>query len=208
MRKTKFQFQLDVSQRTKLIEILLIVGSIVAAFYKIPPGWLLFFIVFVLLAIWYYMRKTKFQFQLDVSQRTKLIEILLIVGSIVAAFYKIPPGWLLFFIVFVLLAIWYYIYIINIKNEKKRNNISNENNISLFFLITTFSLSACFVGIVTYIFAISLKAYLKDVASWFGPGVVCGVVSGLSIIYWFVFTYVIYKALGPSNQSTTEHHEH
>ena len=137
------------------------------------------------------MWKTKFQFQLDISQRTKLIEILLIVGSIVAAF-KIPTSMIWLFMLFVLFSILYYILLI-----QKEKDFS-----SLLSLISAF-VSASFVGIVIYNFAISLiSTYLKDFVITFGfaLGVVFGVVLGvLIIIYYIFFTFIIYKALRPSN---------
>lgn len=136
------------------------------------------------------MWKTKFQFQLDISQRTKLIEILLIVGSIVAAF-KIPTKMLWLFMLFVLLSILYYILI---QKEKDFSNLLD---------VTSIFVSASFVGIVIYNFAISLISMLEDFVITFGfaPGVVVlGVVLGVLIsIYYVFFTFIIYKALRPSN---------
>lgn len=136
------------------------------------------------------MWKTKFQFQLDISQRTKLIEILLIVGSIVAAF-KIPTKMLWLFMLFVLLSILYYILI---QKEKDFSNLLD---------VTSIFVSASFVGIVIYNFAISLISMLEDfvITSGFAPGVVVlGVVLGVLIsIYYVFFTFIIYKALRPSN---------
>ena len=82
------------------------------------------------------MSITKIQFQLDVSQRTKLIEILLIVGSIVAAF-KIPTSMIWVFMLFVLFSVLYYILLI-----QKEKDFS-----SLLSFISAF-VSASFVGIV------------------------------------------------------------
>jgi hypothetical protein len=136
------------------------------------------------------MWKTKFQFQLDISQRTKLIEILLIVGSIVAAF-KIPTKMLWLFMLFVLLSILYYIL------------IQKEKDFSKLLDVTSIFVSASFVGIVIYNFAISLISMLEDFVITFGfaPGVVVlGVVLGVLIsIYYVFFTFIIYKALRPSN---------
>jgi len=83
------------------------------------------------------------KFQLDKSQKTKLIEILLIVGSIVAAF-KIPASLIWIFMLFVLCSILYYIVI-----QKEGENISFISIISAF-------ISGSFVGIIIYNFAVSL----------------------------------------------------
>lgn len=141
------------------------------------------------------MWKRKFQFQLDVSQRTKLIEILLIVGSIVAAF-QISTNVIWFFMFFVLFAILYYIFL-----------IQKENDVSPLLSLLSCVVSASFVGIVIFNMASSLiSTYLMDITYGFVPSVVfLGVVLG---IYYVFFTLVIYGALRPSNQSTTEHHEH
>ena len=126
--------------------------------------------------------------QLDIDQRTKLIEILLIVGSIIVAF-KIPTSMIWLFMFFVLFSIVYYI--LNLQEEK--GPIMGTLSVAI---------SASFVGIIIYNFAVSLiSTYLKDFIITFGvvSGVVLGIVLGvISISYYVVFTFIIYKALRPS----------
>ena len=130
----------------------------------------------------------KFQFQLGVRQRTKLIEILLIVGSIVAAF-KIPTRMVWLFMFFALFAILYYIL------------IQKENDFSPLLSLSSLLVSASFVGIVIFNMASSLiSTYLKDIVITFR--FVLGAILGFVLcIYYVFFTYVIYRALRPPNQS-------
>ena len=86
------------------------------------------------------------KFQLDTSQRTKLIEILLIVGSIVAAF-KMPTKMIWLFMLFFLCSILYYIII-----QKE----TGDTTPTPFLAVISIVISASFVGIIVFNFALSL----------------------------------------------------
>ena len=112
--------------------------------------------------------------QLGIDQRTKLIEILLIVGSIIVAF-KIPTSMIWLFMFFVLFSIVYYI--LNLQEEK--GPIMGTLSVAI---------SAFFVGIISYNLGISLITGNPEYAL---------IYEVLTIIYYFLFTFIIYKALKP-----------
>jgi len=116
------------------------------------------------------------KFQLDTSQRTKLIEILLIVGSIVAAF-KMPTKMIWLFMLFFLCSILYYIII-----QKE----TGDTTPTPFLAVISIVISASFVGIIVFNFALSLFEALSGFSL---------VIVALTIIYYIVFTIIIYKAL-------------
>ena len=116
------------------------------------------------------------KFQLDTSQRTKLIEILLIVGSIVAAF-KMPTKMIWLFMLFFLCSILYYIII-----QKETGDTTPPP----FLAVISIVISASFVGIIVFNFALSLFEALSGFSL---------VIVALTIIYYIVFTIIIYKAL-------------
>ena len=116
------------------------------------------------------------KFQLDTSQRTKLIEILLIVGSIVAAF-KMPTKMIWLFMLFSLCSILYYIII-----QKE----TGDTTPTPFLAVISIVISASFVGIIVFNFALSLFEALSGFSL---------VIVALTIIYYIVFTIIIYKAL-------------
>jgi len=115
------------------------------------------------------------KFQLDTSQRTKLIEILLIVGSIVAAF-KMPTKMIWLFMLF-FCSILYYIII-----QKE----TGDTTPTPFLAVISIVISASFVGIIVFNFALSLFEALSGFSL---------VIVALTIIYYIVFTIIIYKAL-------------
>ena len=85
---------------------------------------------------------------LSIAQKTKLIEILLIVGSIIAAF-KLPINLIWMFILFVIFSILYYILI--------QNNLLKKGLLSR---LISFLVASLFSGVLIYHFVISLAQQL------------------------------------------------
>ncbi len=110
-------------------------------------------------------------FYLNVNQKMKLIEILLIVGSILAAF-KIPSDMIWLFMIFILFSILYYIHI----QQKKVGHLE----------LTSIFVSASFVGIITYNFAVSV---ITAAPNYFDFWII------VTLIYYFLFTGLLYRVL-------------
>ena len=109
------------------------------------------------------------KFNLDTEGQLKLIEILLIVGSILVAL-KLPDSMIWIFMLFVLMAIFYYI---TIKKDSKPNRLIP------FFVSCTFS------GIVTTILFLNMNIPIF----FLYPKII------LFTIYYVFFTIIIWIAL-------------
>jgi len=87
--------------------------------------------------------KLTIDFQLDIKEKSKLIEILLIVGALLVAL-QLPKILIWIFMLFVIFAI---VYFISIQHHHKESIILN---------IIAFFTSLCFSGIVAYLLAFSV----------------------------------------------------
>jgi hypothetical protein len=109
------------------------------------------------------------KFNLDIEGQKKLIEILLIIGSIIVAL-KLPDSMIWIFMLFVLMAILYYI---TAKNNSKPDRL------------LPLAVSCTFTGIVTTILFMNVNTpifllYIKLI---------------MFAIYYVVFTLIIWVAL-------------
>ena len=117
--------------------------------------------------------------------RTRLIEILLIIGAIIAAFDKSPPT-IILFSVFVLLSIWYYIFV-----QKEEENFSYICTLSLF-------VSLSFISIIIYNMLIALCKMFLEESNEFLKVLYPAAMGLIIVVYLPFFVLILYNALKPS----------
>jgi hypothetical protein len=121
---------------------------------------------------------------LDKDKKIKLIELLLIVGAILAAF-NLPPQHILLFMLFVLFSIWYYI------------EVQTGNETGLILTIIAAFVATSFVGIITYNIVICLIDSIYNVSNLISIIFVLII----SIVYYLFFSYLIFIALTRNGKS-------
>ncbi len=113
---------------------------------------------------------------LDDSRKEKLIEILLIMGSILAAF-NLPKDLIWLFMFFLLMSVMYFIYL----KEPKMKKFNS------FLLFISVLISFSFIGVVIYNFAISLIGS--------NPPQLASIDLILCMIYYIIFGLILTAAL-------------
>ena len=111
---------------------------------------------------------------LDDSRKEKLVEVLLVMGSILAAF-TLPQSLIWMFMIFILMSILYLIFF-------KEPNMKGSN---LFLVISAF-VSFTFIGIVVYNFGVSLINSYPQFAY---------IYLILTILYYVIFGAILTAAL-------------
>ena len=108
------------------------------------------------------------------DQKVNLLEMLLIVGSIIAAF-QLPSSMIWMFMFFAFMAILYYISL-----------QAGENLRTTYMKSVSILTSASFVGVLSFQFGVSV---INTFPNYVIPFLI------LTFIYYVVFTGIIYEAL-------------
>ena len=113
-------------------------------------------------------------FQLNVKEKSKLIEILLIVGALLTAF-QLPINLIWIFMLFVILAIVYFILI---QHHHKESIVLN---------LIAFFTSLCFSGIVVYHLGFSIGVASKNLYEI--------IPQAFAVVYILILTAILTNAL-------------